>query len=116
MTELYVAAIVAMTVVVVAWMITRTVSEYYRAKAMKARQMSMVRRSRTSGTQEQRELGPWVKELLEQLGHDEEELYQDEMPDELQELLKSPLVKSFIGNLGQKGAAGEQQEGPGGWL
>jgi len=109
--------IIASVVVVISWMITRTVGKYFEMKAAKSRQMAAVRRGGASRTRETpRELAPWVEELLNQVGHSVDDLYEDEMPDDLVELLRSPLVKSFLGGLQGGGKTEGDQPGTGGWV
>lgn len=106
MADLYLGVLVSLTVIVVAWLVTRTVGEYYRQKAEVSRRMAMVRRQATSKRSVERvEVADWVKELIEQLGHDPEELYDDEMPDDLAQFLSSPMVKSFIQGISKGGTA-----------
>jgi len=115
MDTLVVALVISSTVIVIAWMITRTISRYYEAKAALSRRMAAVRRGSTSKRQETREPAPWVSELLEQLGHSTDELYEDEPPDDLQALLESPLAKSLLEGL-KGGGGGQTPPGPGGWV
>jgi hypothetical protein len=114
MDTVVVTFIVCVTIVVIAWLASRVMQENYRAKAAKSRQMAQVRRGTPSRSTRERELGPWVSELIESLGHDPEELYDDEMPDELQQLINSPLVKGILqGAGGAQPGQQQQQPGPG---
>jgi len=119
MEKVLLVAVICSTAVVITWLTTRVVAEYYRSKAAKSRQMSAVRRQTPSKPAQNREPGEWVTQLIEQLGHDPDELYDEEMPDELADLLQSPLAKSFLANIGKRenqeteGAPGDQA---GGWF
>jgi len=114
--------IVCVSVILIAWMVTRAIEGYYRQKVELSRRMSMVRRQTASRREETRDVAPWVKELIERFGHDPEELYEDEMPDDLEQLLSSPMVKGILAGLQQGGKAsgeGENQAAPGsvgGWF
>lgn len=117
-----IALIVCLTVILIAWMVTRAIEGYYRQKVELSRRMSMVRRQATSKREGSRDVAPWVKELIERFGHDPEELYEDEMPDDLEALLSSPMVKGILAGLQQgnaqkgEGAEGASNAGPGGWF
>lgn len=117
-----IALIVSLTLILIVWMVTRAIEGYYRQKVELSRRMSMVRRRATSKREDSRDVAPWVKELIERFGHDPEELYEDEMPDDLEQLLSSPMVKGILAGLQQGGKAsgeGENQAAPGsvgGWF
>lgn len=119
-----IALVVSLTLILIAWMVTRVIEGYYRQKVELSRRMSMVRRQATSKREESRDVAPWVKELIERFGHDPEELYEDEMPDDLEALLSSPMVKGILAGLQQggtpkgEGTGGEANAGPGpgGWF
>lgn len=111
------AGMICGTVIVVAYLASRVAAEYYRSKAAKSRQMAAVRRGTASKAAEtpitRGELGEWVYELINRLGHDESELYEDEMPDDLSKLLNHPLAKGLLAGVANQagGAEGAGSEG-----
>lgn len=115
MDDLLLALLICVTILVIAYMVMTVFREMYRAKAAKSRQMSAVRRGNTSKSQETPQMGTWVKDLLEQLGHDEDELYDDEMPDELADLLSNPVVKGILGGMSNKSAQPGQTQMDNSW-
>jgi hypothetical protein len=110
MDELLLVIVICMTAAFITWLISRVVQEYFRAKAAKSKQMSAVRRGTTSRGVQRAEPAGWVTDLLEGLGHSADELYEDEMPDDLVKLLESPMVRGFLGSVGNKPETGQAEE------
>lgn len=103
---------VCVTVVAALYLVTRTLGKYFEAQIAVKKQMSAVRAARTAkqrGGPTREEVADWVKELLEQFGHSADELYEEEPPEDLEKLLSSPMVKSFIQGL-NKGSGDQQQQ------
>lgn len=121
MSDYYLALIVSGTAVVIVWLVTHAVEKYFAQKMTLARQRTAAaRQAKAAGTQrtteKRAEIAEWVKDLLEQVGHSEEELYEDEPPDDLSALLESPIAKSFLDGLA-KGKPPESEPTPtSGWF
>lgn len=95
----------ALTVTVIFWRITSVFQAKYNAARARTAAATRARHAETPAAAA--DVGPWVKGLMEEFGIDEEVLFDDEMPEELERLM--PLIRGFV-----KGGGLERILGSGG--
>lgn len=113
-TDAVVILVLGLAGIVAGHKVFRSKFEAEKAKQLRYAKQFTPKAKRAPATQEN-DVADWVKELIEGLGHSTDELYEDEMPEDLAALIESPLAQSFLKGAAEKVQGGQQQPDMAGW-